>query len=543
MAKDKRQTFMMNVLTVVFSQVVIKLLGFLYRVVTTNIEGFGDAGNGYYNYGYQIYVLLLAISSVGIPNAIAKLVSEKCATDDFKGAYRIFKSALILFAVIGGALSALLFVFAPFIADVICDLPKVVHTLRVLAPAIFFVSISSVIRGFFQGMNNMKATSTSQMIEQFLKSTSTILIVMAMVGNPPEYMAAGATLATTLSTFLSLLYLLGFYRANKNDIRERMRNAPPISHVPFGKIAKGILYVSIPISLGAIVSSINRVLDLMTVVRGLQTALAGMYDTPEALKAAANSLQGMLSKGDVIINLPLALNIAFSTVLVPTVAGALARGDKKTAGEKVSISLLMSVIIALPATAGCILLSDNIFKALYPNAPEGGTLFAMSAVTIFFSAINQTNSGSLQGMGKVFVPAIGLLCGGAVKLIVNLLLVPIPSINIYGAPIGSILCQAIACAVTFFVMKKNLDFELSVTKYILKPLAATALMSAAVFAVMKVTEPMGVIISTAAAVAAGIAVYALAVFPIMKIFSDDELKTLPMGRKLIKLSHLGIAKR
>ncbi len=543
MAKDKRQTFMMNVLTVVFSQVVIKLLGFLYRVVTTNIEGFGDAGNGYYNYGYQIYVLLLAISSVGIPNAIAKLVSEKCATDDFKGAYRIFKSALILFAVIGGALSALLFVFAPFIADVICDLPKVVHTLRVLAPAIFFVSMSSVIRGFFQGMNNMKATSTSQVIEQFLKSTSTILIVMAMVGNPPEYMAAGATLATTLSTFLSFIYLLGFYRANKKDIKERLRNAPPISHVPFRKIAKGILYVSIPISLGAIVSSINRVLDLMTVVRGLQTALAGMYDTPEALKAAANSLQGMLSKGDVIINLPLALNIAFSTVLVPTVAGALARGDKKTAGEKVSISLLMSVIIALPATAGCMLLSDNIFKALYPNAPEGGMLFAMSAVTIFFSAINQTNSGSLQGMGKVFVPAIGLLCGGAVKLVVNLLLVPIPSINIYGAPIGSILCQAIACAVTFFVMKKNLDFELSVTKYILKPLAATAIMSAAVFAVMKVTEPMGVIISTAAALAAGIAVYALAVFPIMKIFSDDELKTLPMGRKLIKLSHLGIAKR
>lgn len=539
MPKEKRQSFMMNVLTVVFSQVIVKLLGFLYRAVITNIDGFGDAGNGYYNYGYQIYVLLLALSSVGIPNAIAKLVSEKCATDDFKGAYRIFRCALVLFTVIGGGLSLLLFVFAPWIADVICRTPPVVHTLRVLSPAILFVSVSSVIRGFFQGMQNMKATSTSQVIEQLIKSVSTILIVISVAGAPAEYMAAGATLATTLSTALSLIYLFGFYRANRRDIRERLAKAPDMAGASFLKIAKGILCVSIPISLGAIVSSLNRVLDLMTVVRGLEAAFASAIADPKALNAEAIRLSGMLSKGDVIINLPLALNIAFSTVLVPTVAGALAKGDRKTAGEKVSFSLLVSIIIALPATAGCMILSNQIFHLIYPNAPEGGILFAMSAVTIFFSAITQTNSGSLQGMGKVFVPAIGLILGGAAKLIINLTLIPIPSVNIYGAPIGSILCQAIACAVTFFVLKKNLGFKLDAKKYLVKPFAATLIMSAAVFSVSRMLAPvLGMNASTVLSILMGIAVYVIAVFPILKVFSDEELKTLPMGTKLIKLSHL-----
>lgn len=531
MQKSKKQSFMMSVLTVVCSQVVIKLLGFLYRAVITNVEGFGDAGNGYYNYGYQIYVLLLAISSVGIPNAIAKLVSEKCAKDDFGGAYRIFRCALVLFGIIGGLLSIGLFLFAPFIATNICDTPKIVYVLKVLSPAIFFVSVSSVVRGFFQGMHNMKATSTSQVIEQFIKSVSTVLIVLCIAGAAPEYMAAGATLATTLSTFLSLMYLVLFYRANKKDIKERLNNSPKVAKVPFGSIAKSILYVAVPISLGSIIASINRVVDLTTVVQGLKVALNGTPDIDNVTMA----LSGMLSKGDVIINLPLALNIAFSTVLVPTVAGAMAVGDTKTASDKVSFSLLVSIIIALPATIGCIVLSDEIFMLIYPNAPEGGTLFAISAITIFFSAITQTNSGSLQGLGKVFVPAIALLAGGVVKLITNLVLVPIPEINIYGAPIGSVLCQAIGCAITFIVVKKNLPMKLDGVKYFIKPFAAAAVMGGAVYAVSRLLAPLaGNAVATLTSICVGLLVYVVLIIKVMKVFSPEELTQIPGGRKLIR---------
>lgn len=530
--KNKTQTFMASVALVMFSQILIKILGLMYRVVITNIDGFGDAGNGIYNYGYQIYVLLLAISSVGIPNAIAKLVSEKCATDDFKSAYRIFKCALVLFAVIGGALSCMLYILAPVIDSKMFDTPTIVGVLRVLSPAIFFVSVSSVIRGFFQGMKNMKATSTSQVIEQLIKCVSTILIVLALAGNEPAVMAAGATVATTLSTFLSLLYLAAFYGKNKKDIKERLKSSETVAgKETFGKIAKGILYVAIPISLGSIVSSINRVVDLTTVVQGLKVALEG---TPN-LDTVTMTLSGMLSKGDVIINLPLALNIAFSTVLVPTVAGALAVGDKKTACDKVSFSLLVSIIIALPATVGCMVLSDEIFMLIYPNAPEGGDLFAISAITIFFSAITQTNSGSLQGIGKVFVPATALLAGGCVKLITNLVLVPMPEVNIYGAPIGSVLCQAIACIITFAVVRKNLPMKLDKVKYFVKPFTASAIMGAAVFSVSRGTAPyVGNKISTIAAIGVGLVLYAVLILKVLKVFDKEEILQIPGGSKLVK---------
>lgn len=532
MKKSKTQTFMASVAMVMCSQIVIKLLGFMYRIVITNINGFGDEGNGIYSYGYHIYVLLLAISSVGIPNAIAKLVSEKCATDDFKSAYRIFRCALVLFAIVGALLGVGLYVAAPLIDSAMFETPTIVRVLRVLSPAIFFVSVSSVIRGFFQGMKNMKATSTSQVIEQLIKCVSTILIVVAIAGSTPEVMATGATVATTLSTFLSLLYVIWFYKANKADIRERLSDSKPLVRESFSEIAKSILYVAVPISLGSIVASINRVVDLTTVVQGLKVALSG---TPN-LDNVTMTLSGMLSKGDVIINLPLALNIAFSTVLVPTVAGAMAVGDKKTACDKVSFSLLVSIVIALPATVGCMVLADEIFLMLYPNAPEGGYLFAISAITIFFSAITQTNAGSLQGLGKVFVPAIALVVGGVVKLIVNLVLIPIPEINILGAPIGSVLCQAIGCIITFSVVYKNLPMKLSAVKYALKPLVASLVMGAVVFAVSRgLTGFVGNTVSTILAIGMGLLVYSVLVLFVFRIFNEDEIKQLPGGRSLNSL--------
>ncbi len=534
MKKSKTQTFMASVAMVMCSQIVIKLLGLMYRIVITNIQGFGDEGNGIYNFGYQIYVLLLAISSVGIPNAIAKLVSEKCATDDFKGAYRIFRCALVLFCVIGSALGLLLYIAAPLVDAAMFDEPTITGVLRVLSPAILFVSVSSVIRGFFQGMKNMRATSTSQVIEQLIKCVSTILIVVALAGNSPKVMAVGATVATTLSTFLSLLYVVWFYKANKADIQERLAASKPLVRESFSKIAKAILYVAVPISLGSVIASINRVVDLTTVVQGLKVALAGL----ENLDSVTMSLSGMLSKGDIIINLPLALNIAFSTVLVPTVAGAMAVGDTKTACDKVSFSLLVSVVIALPATVGCMVLSDEIFLMLYPNAPEGGYLFAISAITIFFSAITQTNAGSLQGLGKVFVPAIALLVGGVVKLIVNLTLIPIPEINILGAPIGSVLCQAIGCLITFTVLKKNLPVKLGAVKYFIKPFAASLIMGAVVFLISHIlTNFVGNTISTILSIGAGLLVYAVLTFVVFKVFEVDEIKQLPGGRSILTILH------
>ena len=159
--KPKKETFMQGVVTLIFSQVAIKLLGLVYSLYLTNREGFGDKGNGIVAAGYQIYAMLLTISSIGVPNAISKLVSERVAVGDHKGAYRIFKIAFATFAVIGLVGSLMLFLGAGMIANQWLQIPEAEMTLVALSPAIFFVAISSVMRGYFNGRQNLKVTARS----------------------------------------------------------------------------------------------------------------------------------------------------------------------------------------------------------------------------------------------------------------------------------------------------------------------------------------------------------------------------------------------
>ncbi len=537
MAEKKKPSFMGNVLTIIFSQVLVKLLGLAYRVVITNVNGFGDIGNSLYNFGFQIYTLLLALSSVGIPNAISKLVSERCALDDFRGAMRIFKISLALFSIIGGVFSALLFFGADYYCVHILSAPGAAGTIRVLAPSILFVSVSSVIRGFFMGQHNAKATGTSQVLEQFLKSTLTIVFVLMVAGSEPEYMAAAATLATTVSTVLSLMYLFGFTAAHRKELAEKYASAPaPKENKRALSVAKTVLWVSIPISLGSVVTSLNRVLDTITVNRGLKAAFAATISDPALLEKKALTLSGILSKTDVLINLPLAINIAFATVLVPTVARAYALKDYDAAAKRVGFSLLTSIVIALPCAAGYAVLSGGILKLLYPAYADGALLFALMTPTVFFSAMSQTIYGGLQGMGKIFVPAFSVLCGGVAKLAINLTLIPNPAINIYGAPLGSIACQGIAFFVSFYVLRKNLPFKIEYGRYYIRPAIAAALMAAVVWAVYHFAAPaLGNAIATLGSIVLGAAVYLAAIF-LLKVFTAEELKMLPMGNKLAKLA-------
>ena len=143
----------------------------------TNKKGFGDAGNAIYNSGFQIYALLLTISSIGVPNAIAKLISEKLSVGDNRGAQKIFKVAFAMFSIIGFLGSVLLFFSAKVIANKWLQIPEAELTLIILAPSVFFVSIISVLRGYFNGYENMKPMAKSQTIEKLSKTILTIFIV------------------------------------------------------------------------------------------------------------------------------------------------------------------------------------------------------------------------------------------------------------------------------------------------------------------------------------------------------------------------------
>lgn len=273
--KEKSTSFMKNVAMLMFAQILIKVLGFVYRLVIINVEGFGDIGNGYYDAGYTVYTLLLTLSSVGIPTVISKLVSERVAKGDYKGAHRIFIAALKIFTFIGAFFSIVLFFTSGFIARNILNVPDVRYVLKVLAPAIMFVSTSAVLRGYFAGLGSQKATSVSQTLEQFFNCVLTITFVYALVGKDPAIMAAGGNVSTTLSIIISFMYLYIFYARRKKGIMEECKaQTVEQEDKTAGKLIKTIFALSIPMTIGSLIGVVNNMIDTVTISNCIQTAFS-----------------------------------------------------------------------------------------------------------------------------------------------------------------------------------------------------------------------------------------------------------------------------
>ena len=532
---NKAEGFMKSVLVLMISQVAIKLLGFVYRVYLTNRDGFGDEGNAIYSGGYLIYALLLTISSIGVPNAISKLVSERVAVGDNKGAHRVFKIALMTFGVIGLIGTLILFFGAGYIANVILQIPESELTLVALSPAIFFVTIASVLRGYFNGRDKISVTAKAQTLEQIFKTVLTVVIVEIVVllnGKNVTIMAAGANLATTLSVLLSFGYMALYYKVYKKTIgTETSENYK--SEKVF-QVVKRILFVSVPITLSAIMSTLNKNIDSITVVRGLKKFLS---------ENEAKLQYGILSgKVDTLITLPLSFNVAFATALVPSISAAIAKKETESAQKRISLSLLVTMIIGLPCTFGMMVFAQPIINLLFPKATNGAMLLQISSLTIIFSVLAQTTNGALQGLGRIMVPAVSSFIGLLVKLVLNVILIQIPGIGVNGAAIGSIVNNVLVFAISYYILSKTIKLDIKLIKFVIKPIFATFIMCITSYYLYTILIKLALSakIATIIALVFAVIVYLLSIIT-LKIFTREELHMIPYGNKLCKmLEKLGI---
>lgn len=536
--KVKKESFMQGVLALMVSQVLIKFLGFAYKWYLTNKDGFGDEGNAIYSAGFQIYALLLSISSIGVPNAVSKLVAERLSLGDTKGAHRIFKIAFATFGVIGLVGTLLLLCGAGTFANTM-GIPEAEMTLVALSPSIFFVSIMSVIRGFFNGRSKIKVTANSQTLEQVFKTVLTIIvveIVAVLSGTNTTLMAAGANLATTLATVASFLYLFTYYKIHKKDkyeIEDIAKNAnvkrSNVMNKTILQIVKNILWVSIPISLSSILVSINKNIDSFTVVNLLKNFL------PEA---EAKIQYGILSgKVETLTSLPLSFNVAFATALVPAISAARAKGELNKGVKRISFSLLTTILIVLPCVVGMVVFAEPILKLLYPNASSGAWIMQVCVIATIFTAMEQTINGALQGLGKVMVPAAALTIGVLCKLILNLILVPIstevcPLGGAAGAAFATDVCHIVAFCIVFAVLRRTVNLKLKFSKMVIKPIIASAMMAVVSYGTYILLN--GIIaqnMATIIALIVAVIVYVLSIL-VLRIFNEEDILMLPYGQKI-----------
>lgn len=347
-------------------------------------------------------------------------------------------------------------------------------------------------------------------------------------------MAAGANLATTLSVLLSFGYMALYYKVYNKSIKLQITNTEEHKKEKAFTVIKRILFVSIPITLSAIMSTLNKNIDSITVVRGLKTFLS---------ESDAKLQYGILSgKVDTLITLPLSFNIAFATALVPSIAAAIAKKETDSAQKRISFSLLVTMIIGLPCTFGMYVFAQPIINLLFPNATNGAMLLQISSFTILFSVLSQTTNGALQGLGRIMVPAVSSFIGLIVKLILNIILVQIPGIGVNGAAIGSIVNNVIVFLISYFILSKTIKLDIRFVKFIIKPVFATFIMCVCSFSlyVLLMKLALSAKIVTLIALVFAIIIYLVSII-VLKIFTKEELLMIPYGSKLYgKLQKLGI---
>ena len=523
---DKTKTFVKGAVILGIIGVICKIIGAVFRIPLANI--IGTQGIAYYQMVYPIYALLLVISTAGLPAAIAKMVSERRAVEDYKGAKEVFTVSLRLLLIIGAVSTVLMFAVSRPLASLL-GLPDANVAFMAIAPALFFVAIISSYRGYFQGMQMMAPTGFSQLVEQLIKLAAGLWIAKKLLVFGPQYAGAGALIGVSISEVLALVLLLIIYGVKKRQIyAECDQTVEPAVHEPRKVVLKKLLVIAIPVTLGACIMPIVMSIDTAVVVRGLMSV--GFAREVAAEKFAL--LTGFVNP---LINMPAVLSLALAMSLVPAISAFNAKGLKDELKEQSGLGFKMALLVGLPAAAGFGILAKPIISLLYRNLEgavlnEAAVLLIIMAAAVLVLTMVQTMTGILQGLGRVLIPVRNLGIGALAKIVISVVLIRIPEINVKGAAIGTVSCYAIAAILNIISVSRHTKMRIDWMGQILKPVIATALMGGAVYFAYPVLEGiLGSSIATLGAIVIGLVVYAAALL-LTKTITKDEIAMI-RGRK------------
>lgn len=514
--------------------VIVKLLSLIYSPFLFKILG-GNRAFAIYGVTYQIYTFIYVLTNTGIPSAISKLVSEFIAVEDYKGSMQIFKISRFMLFITGTIMAIVMFLASAPITRIM-HFPEARYSVIALCPAILFTSVASAYRGYFQGRSNMRPTAVSQVLEQILNTVFSLLFAGLLIGYGVEYGCAGGTIGTTLGALISAMYLMRTYEKDKSS--EAFDITSSKDHIVHSnkQVVNRILKYSIPITLCIGVPSLGSLIDVTNMTSRL---MAGGID-----KNTAQALLGIYSKFSILTAVPITVISALAVTILPAVSKAVALNSKSLTESRINFACKISLIISIPAAVGLSVLSRPIYTFL--KYDDGYALMLFGAVIVIFMALFQIQISILQGIGKVYIVTLYSILSIVIKYIINYILVAIPSINIYGALIGSLAGFLVPVILNSLYIKRNLKLEVQYKSYIFKSIISSVIMGLASY--MVYTALSFIIgpfthgyannaVSTSAGIVTGILVYFYAMLS-SKGVTREELaflparlkKLIPMGR-------------
>lgn len=429
------------------SAFIAKFLGAIYRVPLTNM--LGGYGLGLYQMVFPVYSLLLDFSGAGLPSAISRLISK--SQDKYQTANKYLIASLKLFFILGVIASLIMAIFSRKLATLQGNASAKTAYLY-LSPAIFFVTIISCFRGYFQGLMDMKPTAISQVVEQIIKLLLGVFLVKIFLPDI-ERAVGGATFAITISEIVAFLYLFITYLRHKNKLNLNFN----YDKTNFLSDSKLIIKTTIPITLVGIMIPLSHVLDSFLTIN-----ILGKYLTN------ATSLYGLLSGVTMtIINLPVSICYGLAMVAIPAVSSQKEQAEKT---KNINMILLLTIAFALPCALFLAIFSPFTINLLFRNLAQiekdiAINLLKLTSPAVLLLSLVQASNAILIGKGKLYTPVINLLLGVILKTVLNILLLNNPNINIYGGAIAIIACYFLVCLINLTILLSKRKTNENTTPY------------------------------------------------------------------------------
>ena len=527
------------------ASLIVRFIGMIYRIPMSNI--LGETGNGIYAVAFEIYDVILVISSYSLPLALSKIISAQQAQRQHKNTGQTFRVALMFAVLSGGFFCLLLFFGAGMIEEYIYpEYAGVQIPLRVLAPTVFIVALLGVFRGFFQGKKTMVPTAVSQIVEQIVNAiVSVAASYLFMKWNieslqQAAWGAAGGTLGTCLgaaSALLIVLFVYWIYRPVQTKLERRDRNREQYSGKQLFVL---LIFTILPIVLSQTVYNISGLIDYK--IFGWLSGNAGQDSE------TISSLVGVYSsKYRLLCSVPIAISTAVASSMIPSAVAAYTDDDVEQWKYNISSAVKFNMIVAIPCAVGFMMLGQPIVKMLFSSSGMvdgqpvyvlGGRMLTAGAVAIVFYALSNVTGGALQSIDKMRLPVIH----SAISLVIHILLImgflKFTSLGIYALIIGNVTFPVVVFILNLLAIKRYVpSYQQEVIRTFFAPLAA-ALWMAVVIAL--VYQGLGLVITsnllkTLVSIAVAVVVY-FALLLLLKGLNKEELFDFPMGRRLYILA-------
>lgn len=527
------------------ASMIVRVIGLLYRAPLTAI--IGDEGNGYYGTAYNIYTIILMVSSYSMPSAISKLMAQKLAVGEYRNANRVFRCALTYGVLVGLVGSGLLFFGARFLVPDVA-----VCVLQVFAPTVFLFGILGSMRGYFQARGSMVPTSVSQILEQLANAVVSIaaawLLMQPAVGADPtrraQLGAMGSALGTGAGVLIALLFMVFCFRRSKEGRKAEILSDATGKEEKYRIFLRDTILVITPFMLSGVIMNLTTSLNQTIYMRML-------IDLKGAGETATTTLYGIFSnKAVVISNIPISIATAVSSAIIPGISAAYARRDEAGARRQVGNAIRITSIIAIPSAVGLAVLARPITMLMFPQMESlelASSLLSLLAVTVIFYSISTITNAALQSIGRMNLPLISAGIALVVQTVVLVLLLRFTDLDVRALVLVSILYSVMIFAVNQYYLRRFLGIRQDVRRDYLQPLVCAALMGAAAkavyYLVSMAAEPMRNLpkgfyfrnlAATAAALLAAVLVYGYTMVRSGTIRRKDLL-SMPKGQLLVRL--------